>query len=141
MTLNYPCLVFSLFGLKSIYIHASLRSVFFMAEHPFIAKWKSESLPFSFPLSATIAALHQHVQTLMGLETCKLVGLVKGILPPMETLLSALPRLKSPHPLMVIGTQDRAALNLIEAESTKYEVQRVQEELDEQDRQRKVGPT
>ena len=99
------------------------------------AKWQSTSQTFPFPLSATVRDLHSHIALLFNLApTLKLIGLVKGRLPPPSALLSSLslpPSLR----LSVIGTraEDVSELTALDA---AFSAKRVEEERRGEERRR-----
>ena len=99
------------------------------------AKWQSSSQTFPFPLSSTVADLHSHIALLFNLApTLKLIGLVKGKLPPPSALLSSL-ALSPSIRLSVIGTllEDASGVNAMDA---VFAARRADEERREEDRRR-----
>jgi len=91
------------------------------------AKWGSTQQTLQVPRSMTVAQLIDQLKALFGLESCKLIGLVKGKLPAPETTLATLHPAGATVKVSLIGVQGESLAAMGEKESA-FEVARLQEE-------------
>lgn len=112
-----------------------------MAQIEVIAKHLKDSKTFPFPTSSSVAELKEHLANLWHLApSVKLIGLSKGKPPGDTEQLAKLDTVQGKQilKLMVVGNP-RAEIKQIQEADTRFEVQRVADELAEQERRRDEG--
>jgi len=102
------------------------------------AKWSGRTQTFELPADADVAHLTKACMETFGLETCKIVGLVKGKLPDPTTPISQLHAPGSTLKLLLIGVAG-GSLSALGKKESAYEVRRLEEEAREAERRRLVG--